>query len=322
MVGLREAAWFAPAVALGLALSIGWWCVILWNRFDSPVFPYLNQWFRSPWWDPRPVLDRVFGPFTLEGWLTFPYDMFRPRPFFVAEVEYRDARMPTLYTLALVAGAASVASWVASKAVRRRRWTLDASNAPWLFASVFWLAAFVLWTAQYGIYRYILTLELLSGALIVGLARYLVRTPVLPTAVTILALAVIATTRWPDWGRIPFGDRWFDVQAKALPPGALVVLASDAPVGHVLPYLAPDARFVGAFNSFTRPGDTTRLGIQSMTAIRDHRGPLYSLSHDAKMAGEVYAAHNLAVVDGSCTPVRTNMPGATLSLCELARVAP
>ena len=82
--GVREALWFAFAVLGGLAVSIGWWGWMLWSQFANPVFPYLNQWFRSPWWDAWPVLARAFGPFTLGGWLTFPYDMLWPRPFFVA----------------------------------------------------------------------------------------------------------------------------------------------------------------------------------------------------------------------------------------------
>ena len=120
LAGAREALWFAIAVLGGLAVSIGWWCWTLWSQFANPVFPYLNQWFRSPWWDAWPVLARAFGPFTLGGWLTFPYDLWWPKPFFVAEVEYRDARVPALYTLALVAGAVSLLTFLASKAARRR----------------------------------------------------------------------------------------------------------------------------------------------------------------------------------------------------------
>ena len=187
--GLREAAWYAVAVACGVAVSIGWWCAILWTNFDNPVFPYFNEWFRSPWWDAWPVLARAFGPFTLEGWLSFPYDMFNPRPLFVAEVAYRDARMPTLYTLALVTGVVSLVTWLSSSAATRRLRTASPTAAAWRFLGVFWLASFLLWTAQHSIYRYILTLELISGALIVGLLHLLVRSRAVPAVVTILALA-------------------------------------------------------------------------------------------------------------------------------------
>ena len=314
----RDAAWFGAGVAGGLAASIGWWCALLWSHFGNPVFPYLNEWFHSPWWYAAPVLERAFGPFTIEGWLSFPYDLFRPRPFFAAEVPYRDARVPALYTLALVAGAVSLTAFVASAAMRRR--ARSEAQTPWPFIATFWLVAFILWTAQHSIYRYMLPLELLSGALIVGLAYRLVRSRALPVVVTILALTIIGTTRWPDWGHVAFGERWFDVRAPRVAPGAMVVLASDAPIAYMLPFLGENARYVGAYNSLIRPEHETMLNQWAESAIRDHAGPLYSLAHDDAMASSAYAAHKLAVVPGSCAPVQTNMPGATVSLCKLVRM--
>jgi len=264
------------------------------------------------------VLGRSFGPFTIEGWLSFPYDLFRPRPFFAAEVPYRDARVPTIYTLVLVAGTVSLTAFVSSAAVRKR--ARDAIATPWRFIGAFWLVAFLLWAAQYSIYRYMLPLELLSGALIVGLMHRLVRSRALPVVVTILALTIIGTTRWPDWGHVPFGDRWFEVHASPIAPGAMVVLASDAPIAYMLPALSENARYVAAYNSLIRPEHENMLNQWAEGAIREHPGPLYSLSHDDTMASQVFAAHKLAVVPGSCTPVQTNMPGAAIQLCELARM--
>lgn len=314
----RDAAWFAVAVAAGVVLALGWWSVILWMRFDNPLFPYFNDWFRSPWWDAMRI-GRTFGPFTLEDWLAFPYALFRPEPFFVAEVPYRDARVPTLYTLALVAGAVSLGALVTSRAARRRASNPTAAFAPWSFVATFWLCGFLLWTAQYSIYRYTLPLELLSGALIVGLMRLLLRTRALPVAVGILALTIIGTTRWPDWGHVPFSGRWFEVQAPPLAPGAMVVMASDAPMGYLVPYLGESARYVGAYNSIVRPGGRTGLALAVARAIREHQGPLYSLSHDSRMASSVYAAHRLSVVPGSCSAVRSNMPGPRIELCVLEK---
>jgi hypothetical protein len=158
--------------------------------------------------------------------------MVRPPPFFVSEVGYRDARLPTLYTLALVAGAVSLVAFVASATARQRMRVLTRAAAPWYFVGAFWLIAFLLWTVQHSIYRYLLPLELLTGALIVGLVRTLVRTRALPVAAAILALTVIGTTRWPDWGHIPFRDRWFVVEVAPVPRDALVILASDAPIAY------------------------------------------------------------------------------------------
>jgi hypothetical protein len=322
LAGIREAFWFALAVTAGLALSIGWWWWTLWSQFGNPVFPYMNQWFRSPWWDPGPVLERAFGPFTLEGWLLFPYDMFRPREFFVAEVSYRDARLPALYTLALVAGAASLWAFVASPAARRRALAPVSAAAPWYVVGAFWLIAFVLWTVQHSIYRYLLPLELLSGALIVGLVRDLVRARALAVAVMILALTIVGTTRWPDWGHVPFRGKWFEVEVPKVPDDAMVLLASDAPLAYLAPFMTPGARVVGAYNNLIRPGEETGLAKWAQRTIAGHQGPLYSLGHDEAMASKVYAAHGLAPVRESCARVTSNMRGDRVLLCPLIRVRP
>ncbi|MCC6195235.1 MAG: hypothetical protein IT518_12265 [Burkholderiales bacterium] len=322
LAGIREAFWFAVAVAAGLALAIGWWWSTLWSQFGSPVFPYLNEYFRSPWFNPWPVLERGFGPFTLQGWLLLPYEMFRPSEFFVAEVAYRDARMGTLYTLALVAGAVWLVAFVTSPTARKRALDPVPAAAPWYFLGAFWVAAFLLWAAQYSIYRYILALELLCGALIVGLMRHMLRARALPVAVTILAITLIATTRATNWGHIPFGERWFAVDVPKVPDDALVVLASDAPMAYLLPFMTPGARHVGAYNNVIRPGEKTGLAKRVERMIATHQGPLFSLSHDEKMAAQVYAAHGLAPVREKCVRVETNMRDVRVMLCPLIRVKP
>ena len=317
--GVREAGIFGIGVVGGLAVSIGWWWLTLWSHFGNPLFPYANEWFRSPWWYDVSVLGRAYGPHDIGEWLAFPYDLFRAKPFFVAEVLFRDARMPTIYTLALTTGAVSLAAYLALPSARRRARTPRASAAPWYFVGFFWLASFLLWTEQYSIYRYLLPLELLSGALIVGLVRQLVRTRALPVVVTILALTIIGTTRWPDWGHVDFGDRWFEVGLPPVAPDALVLLASDAPMAYLLPYLPPSARHVGAYNNIIRPGQETGLAEWVARTIREHPGPIYALTHSDAMAQIVYDAHGLTPVPGGCAEVRTNIRSERVELCRLER---
>ena len=101
----------------------------------------------------------------------------------------------------------------------------------------------------------------------------------------------------------------------------MVVLASDAPLAYILPFMTQGARFVAAYNNLIRPGEDRMLNLWSERAIRDHPGPLFSLAHDESMAAQVYAAHRLSPVPGSCSVVRTNMPGAPVTLCRLERRA-
>ena len=49
---IRQASWFGIGVLCGLAVTFGPWAIALWRHFENPVFPYFNQWFQSPWWEP------------------------------------------------------------------------------------------------------------------------------------------------------------------------------------------------------------------------------------------------------------------------------
>ena len=81
---LRNAFAFSAAVVAGVLLSSGAWMWTLYTKFDSPMFPFFNDIFRSPWWDATRLADLRFRPRTLIGWLTFP-------------LNYRDLRLPLLY---------------------------------------------------------------------------------------------------------------------------------------------------------------------------------------------------------------------------------
>ncbi|MEO8506357.1 MAG: hypothetical protein ABI593_01850 [Betaproteobacteria bacterium] len=317
--GMREAMLFGAGVAGGLAVAIGSWSWALWSQFGNPLFPYLNQWFGSPWWYDVSVSARAYGPHEFSGWLTFPYVLFRPSVFFVAEVTYRDARIPILCTLALAALAFALVARTMLSAARQRSRDARVPAASWRFVGIFWLVSFVLWAAQFSIYRYLLPLELLTGALIVGLLRMLLPSGALPAAVTIVAVAIIGTTRWADWGHVEFAPRWFDVRMPDVAPDALVLLASDAPLAYLLPFMPASARHMGAYNNINRPESTTRLASEMANTIREHAGPLYSLAHDERMAATVYAAHGLAPVPGSCARVLTNIGTDVVRLCRLER---
>ena len=139
------------------------------DHFDSPVFPYYNAWIRSPWWDARPVLDSRFGPQSALEWLYFPLLLLRPHR--------RDSSRRAAFAIGACpsctsppsppSSRGSSAAAMARRTRRRRRAPADA----WRFVAVFWVASYVVWLAVYAIYRYIIPLELLSGALLLFCLR-------------------------------------------------------------------------------------------------------------------------------------------------------
>ncbi len=96
----------------GVLLSSGAWMWTLYSHFESPLFPYFNDIFRSPWWDPTRFGDRRFGPHSLFGWLTYPIPLFGYSANYVTDARFRDWRMPLIY-LALIA---ALVTWLVRRA--------------------------------------------------------------------------------------------------------------------------------------------------------------------------------------------------------------
>ena len=313
----REAFLFGLGVLAGTVVTLGPWAWQLWTYFDSPIFPYGNQWIKSPWWGEHPVILRRFGPQDLGEWLLFPFRLLNPRPFFAAEVPYRDARLAVTWALALVAGAAWLSQRAGGKAPPPAR---PGVSAAWRLVSVFFVTSFLLWTAQHSIYRYIVTLDLLTGALIVTLLQRLLRPGYAAGVMIALAVAVMATTRSADWWRIDFGERWFEVQMPPVDRNALVLITTGNPVSFVLPFFPSDARNVGVNNTVTAQSRNTRLEKAVADTIRNHKGPLYQLTVPATEGSETLTPHGLGRDESSCAQVRTRMSVGALELCRLRRL--
>ena len=96
-------------------------------------------------------------------------------------------------------------------------------------------------------------------------------------------------------------------------------------MAYVLPFFPPDARFLGANNNFNDPKRTNRLEQEIARIVREHDGPLYSLTFPAGSGVQVLAAHALRIrskagsTEPDCTSIKTNMSTSPLELCGLQR---
>ena len=311
---IGESLMFCAGVLAGLLATIGFWCWQLWNHYGNPLFPYANQWFRSPWWEAAPLLPRRFGPHALREALLLPFELYSPPTGFVAEVKYRDPRFPLLCVLAAVGAMVALSR----RRIVRQASTIRLTNRrEWTFLGVFFVAAFVIWAYVHSIARYLVPLELLAGAFIVALIGCRVPARHASSIVAVVAIVVIAMTRPADWGRVPFGERWFALKVPPIDDHALVLLASGAPMAYVLPFLPASTVNVGIATNVTNPMLHNRLQDAIADRIARHEGPLYSLAqppHDPALALDFYGLEK-----GSCSTITTNMSLLPLELCRLAR---
>ncbi|MDE2580926.1 MAG: hypothetical protein KGL52_04785 [Rhodospirillales bacterium] len=303
--------WFVTTSFCGAALLGGAWWEWLWVRFGDPMFPYFNEIFRSPWVAPVPGTDLRFLP--RDVWQAVGYPLFWgfTRTTLVNELPVRDPRVAL--------------GWVAAFALLGRAWRGRMRPAECVLLSV-WIIGYVLWEARFSILRYLVPLELLSGALVVAaLAPWLARRPAIQVvpAAWALAAGLIAVTVYPNWGHAPPGHVAVSVHPPAFAPGSLVVLLDPSPMAYVAVFVPPTVRFVGANNNLVRPGAPGRLAHAVAKAIRTQVGPLWGLEEPGESPGVADAtlrAFDLVRAPG-CARVRSNLDGDAILACPLRRLS-
>jgi hypothetical protein len=316
---LRRAALASALVLCGYLAFGGYWAWVLWREFGNPVFPYYNHIFKSPWWEPIAFFDRNWGPRDFWQWLFFPL-YFARHSSLVSEVGFRDYRLAALLVLALLAAV----KWIASKGLPLP-WVRAGERVRFHFLAAFTFFSYLAWLVLFGIYRYLVPLEIVSGPLIVGALLYLFRGMRLRYAsAAILAILLVGTTRHGDWGRVPFGRAYFETVAPELPPNALVIVGYYNPYSYELPFLRTDARFVSPANNFLLPEQGNLLARRVGEVVRGHAGPIFLLEMKRRLGRDeqTLAFYGLGFAPAPCREIRSPMADNFEQLCALRRLGP
>lgn len=301
----------------GFLVTYGFWGATLYREFGNPFFPYFNAVFRSPWWEPVSFFDEHFGPRDALQAAFFPL-FFAQKSTLVGEVAFRDWRLAALLVLTL-------AATVKYLAMRRRAAAAAPMEQPiaraWTILAVFTLVSYLAWLKLFGIYRYLVPLELLSGALIVGCTLYLVPGRDTRRVMVVVAVALlIGTTRTASWGRLDFRGAYFDVSVPDVLPRSLVIMAPSEPMAYAIPFFRPDARFVYPWNNFLHYAQHNLLAQRVRDVIREHRGPIYSMDfRDRNELKELLDQYGLERDERSCLPIRSYLDDSAMRLCRVHR---
>jgi hypothetical protein len=271
---------FGLGVLAGTALTSGFWLLEMWQRFQNPLFPYFNEFFKSPWGAIGSYRDERYIPQHLAMWLLFPF-WFTFDPNQVSEVAFRDLRFPLLYVLLLALPVA---------AVLRLRWknlTAEVSSdnrdsrAMTRFLVIFKVVSFVLWMKLFAVYRYVVVCEFLAPLTIYSVLGAILRSPRRQVRAAFAAMAFLLVTLAPGhWGRRPWTSDYFDANLPALAGqrNSIVLVTGHDPIGYLVPHFPPETRFLRIQGYFTGPSAalnaTDRLMMQ---AVAEHNGPLLIL---------------------------------------------
>jgi hypothetical protein len=290
---------------IGGVISAGPWAWTLWQTFGNPLFPYFNQLFQSPDASPVAYNDARFIPHGLDAWLTVFH--FTKRSFLFSEARLADPRI----LLGLIALGLTLL-------LQKRRGVPFRDVALLL---VFCMATLVAWTNLYGIYRYLVGVELLCAIALAGTVTMLSTSRRALFALVIAIVIVIAFTKRPSWGRShPFTTPMVQVQFPPLAVGALVVVSTDAPVGHAVAFLPRNVPAISVANNFMRPQSCSGLQAAAEARIRDHQGAFYLLRETKTDLSDTFAneyKHYGLMLDGTCHPIVDSL--RPLELCALHR---
>jgi len=303
---------FGLGVLAGIATTSGFWLHKLWTQFGSPLFPYFNSFFQSPMASLSDYRDARFLPRDIIDVLLFPfYALVAPER--TAEVSFRDGRLGLVYFLTAMLGA----RWLVTRWRTRQRpegATPDetAIRSKQLFTLLAGLISYAAWLKLFGIYRYLIPLEMLAPLGIWILLRKLVSPAHFRwLAVTCLAVLLL-TTKHMNWDRVAWSGDYFGVQPPVLaePANTQVLMTGYEPTAYFIPFFPPEVRFLRIHSYFTGPAappNGSDLLMQRLVA--EHTGPRFVLfrSYEGQAAEDALKAYGLTLDKNDCQTLATTI---------------
>jgi len=303
-------------VVAGLAMTVGFLAgfvphaFLLWRETGNPTFPLNNHIFRSPDWLGTPLLDRRFLPRSLLQAVFYPFWWLEANSSLVSELRMRDWRL----AMAFVALPPALVALARGEAGRGTR-------AAWLLLGTC-ILSYSGWVMLFGIYRYLVFLEMLAAPLVLtGLALLFWRREI-PSVLGIVTAAVLAmaTTIHMNWGHGPHGSRILEVPSLPVGRGSIVITTDPEPYGYLVPFLPPDAIVLGIRNNFLAPGQEHGLARRIHERLTAHDGPIWVIHAPGDEEGRDAALLVLGLKTEAklCEVVQTSM--ARHSFCPAQRI--
>lgn len=297
----------------GAALFGGAWGYTLWQQTGNPIFPYFNHVIGSPLILDASYRDERFLPHgfleTLMYPLVFSLDGMR-----VNDIPFRDIKIAMAYAIVPMA-----VTWTVLK---RRALTQPARL---LFVSA--LVSYLVWMSMFGVYRYVLSLEMLAPLLVVmALALLPLSGRTRSATLVVLALLAIVFTgwRWLASEHVGWSGGYVDATLPQIddPDRTLVVLAGLEPMGYLVPAFPSQIPFLRIDGWLDSPSSHSAFGDRMRARIDAHEGPIFGMfiERERERAVAAFGADGLMLANADCATIHSNI-GEPLHWCALQRKA-
>lgn len=286
---LRVAFLFGAGVVGGIAVSAGYWFMTMWQTFGNPLFPQFNNIFRSPLAQQLGVIDSFHLPRNLAEALLWPF-VFTANFTRVSELLLKQAVIPLLYLAAIV----FAICWLVERFSDKRTQRPLSPRARFLL--VFGAVAYLAWMKLFGIYRYLVPLELLAPLmvwlLVQRMAAPLAAGRIAGWALTLTTLAVFP---FVTWGHAGWAAQSFSAEVPALAqPASTIVFTAHGhpPMGWLATFFPKDVRVIALGSGFPEsPAYLDRIH----QVIASRPGPHYVMLFSSKSEKEGGRRRKLAL---------------------------
>jgi hypothetical protein len=237
----RLAFLYGLAVLAGLFATGSYWMFEMWRLFGNPLFPQFNNYFQGELATFDEIRDVRFLPRTLFDKVFYPV-LFTLDPQRAAELKYEQFSWLAAFIAVLVLLISRIVQLI-RRETEQRKWSPEAS-----FLLAFFCLAYFFWLNIFGIYRYLIVIELLIPLLLFMIITYVVkwRYASRGAIVFIAILTVVNLGGAPDWRHSAWADEVYRMEPSVLTTGpepAAVYLAGQ-PIAWIVPALDIQSPFI------------------------------------------------------------------------------
>jgi hypothetical protein len=304
----------AAGGGIGVAVFAGFWMVKMAHLTGNPLFPYFNEYFRSPLALHASYRDMRFIPRRLDTQLLFPL-LFSIDWRVADDLPFQDIRVGVAYIIVVCTLIMRLIWRQPTKPIVDR----NAAFALIGFAGV----AYVAWLKVFAIYRYILLLEMLAPLLIVA---SIMLWPLSQRARVVLAgtliIASLTTMKVSIDGRMPTTDPYVQVTVPPIPHpnDTMILMTGIEPMGYLAASFPKTIPIVRIDGWMIQPGDGSQLTQEARKRVAAFQGDLFVVFKGAETARsrEALSAYGLAPAPGACRNIVSNL-GGPYEFCPVIR---
>jgi hypothetical protein len=258
---------FGVFVLVGLLVSGGFWMHNIWSLFGNPLFPQLNDIFHGVLAQFEPMRDIRFLPKTVFDKLFYPA-IFTVNPLRVGELRYEQISWIFVYVAALALLINRVLQYLKSASDQKPL------NVEAVFLLTFFCISYLLWLNMFGIFRYLISINLLIPLLLFVAISHFFKTPLASfwAIVFISALTAFNLRGAPNYGHSAWSEKIYHVEPSVLSagqePGA--VYLAGQPLAWLVPALGLKTPFIQIYPNIL-VSEAYWQRAKSLVASRDGR---------------------------------------------------